>query len=916
MTLPHPTRDSPLPAISISELLASGKPFVEFPTYNILDLKREIGFESSSEGDAKSSEDSNSNSNGVSSSFADWLSRKLQIGHPFVIKGFNRLPEWDEKLFSIEGLIECSTRKNIPIRNCTTGRDLSFTLRKFADAARQSYREFRNFYARDLQCPPEWLDQCRKLLPPELQYDGRADLFQWLPPCARSEVMMAYVGSEGSSSGFHRCFSSTVALNLLVESMDRPVICFGTDFASQVKYDSFMAAKGASPHVDWLNLSPDELMKADFPIYVCEQEVGDVVVFPPATAHQVWNVGTLSTKMVWNILHPLSLEAGLNYVQPPFNRLCHPDVARTNLSLACAMLSLVKDNGPGPRSLPPDLPLLCRLFRQMVRDESIEDAPATEITLVQIPENMIATCNFCGTAIWNRHVRCTECRDFDLCLLCYLSGRSCEHVSSYSWAEIVPQETCDEVIRRASEILRCPPDDIRTSSDRRKCLGTAVNDLMKARRSTSTRLCHLCRIDHLEWKGRRCDTCNAFFCFRGLYRHFDMYAADVMRHAGIWMCPKCMETCNCRCCHFSSAYVKAEKPASKRRVKPADPRGKIMGFTDNVFDQKKRNTSTTTTSNSAATGEEPRGHKRPLSVSAFSFSTPSRHLTSHADGASDSPSVKWMPSSSGVDRSTARETPDADINHAGSVNGSRRNRSEDRFASSSMQGESVSLPPIKTRGVELPSNSIHHDPSLAMNTLANAAGTRDRVPTAQDQERRLSENSYLPQQSGVSKTASGDVTSQCHRESSDSVNYDKAANSASNAFHPESLTSQGDSHSQSHSHSVRGSNYLPPITQPAASLSSSSSSSSPILQNAHHDSLSTLESQLHRLRQYAEELLSLSLQESHQLLQREIQALEQRIMAIKRERSERLLQGLESEFPALVGVREGIKREGSKLGYF
>jgi hypothetical protein len=30
--------------------------------------------------------------------------------------------------------------------------------------------------------------------------------------------MMAYVGSEGSSSGFHRCFSSTVALNLLVAS--------------------------------------------------------------------------------------------------------------------------------------------------------------------------------------------------------------------------------------------------------------------------------------------------------------------------------------------------------------------------------------------------------------------------------------------------------------------------------------------------------------------------------------------------------------------------------------------------------------------------------------------------------------------------------------------------------------------------
>jgi hypothetical protein len=107
---------------------------------------------------------------------------------------------------------------DIPIRNCSSGRDLSFTLRKFADSARQSYQEFQNLYARDLQCPQEWQEQCRKILPTEVQWGGRLDLFQWLPPCARSEVMMAYVGSEGSSSGFHRCFSSTVALNLLVAS--------------------------------------------------------------------------------------------------------------------------------------------------------------------------------------------------------------------------------------------------------------------------------------------------------------------------------------------------------------------------------------------------------------------------------------------------------------------------------------------------------------------------------------------------------------------------------------------------------------------------------------------------------------------------------------------------------------------------
>ncbi|OAL27242.1 hypothetical protein AYO20_09840 [Fonsecaea nubica] len=501
------------PDSSAQQLLQLGKPFVEFPRFSILSLQAE------------------KDQNGNPLPFSEWLTRRLQLGQPFVIAEFDKLDTWpgsgphngDQPSFSIERLIELSTKKNIPIRNCSTGRDLSFTLKKFADSARQSFPEFQNLYARDLQCPHEWLEQCRRILPTEVQWGGRLDLFQWLPQCARSEVMMAYVGSEGSSSGFHRCFSSTVALNLLVESDDRPVVCIGTDFDSQKKYDAFISSRGASPHLDWLNLGSEELLKADFPLYAYDQRVGDLVVFPPATAHQIWNPATLSAKLVWNILHPLSLEVGFEYVQAPFNRLCHPDVARTSLSLACAMLSLVQDNQTvrsSPLPLPPDLPLLSRLFRQMVHDESIIDSdPVTPMTLVPIQQGTIATCNFCSTAIWNRHVRCTQCVDFDLCLLCYLNGRSCDHSQSYAWAELVSAEQCTRVLNRAREILGFQPEEPRTL-DKRKTLGTAVNDLMRAKTSTTT-------------------------------------------------------------------YVKSEKPASKRRVKAADPRGKVMGFADNVFDQKR-----------------------------------------------------------------------------------------------------------------------------------------------------------------------------------------------------------------------------------------------------------------------------------------------------------------------------------------
>lgn len=385
--------------------------------------------------------------------------------------------------------------------------------------------------------------------------------------------------------------STNVILGLSLTVLDdRPVVCIGTDFDSQQRYDSFMISRGISPHLDWHNLNTEEMQEADFPLYVYDQQVGDLVILPPATAHQIWNPSILSTKLVWNILHPLSLEVGIQHVQPPFNRLCHPDVARTNLSLAYAMLSLVEhsrnDDSGATVKLPPDLPLLSRLFRQLVHDESIEAPTSIQITQVKLQQGTIATCNFCSTAIWNRHVRCTVCADFDLCLLCYLNGRSCEHAQSYSWAELVPPEKCNRVLVRAREILGFQLEEPRLP-DRQKTLGTAVNDLMLAKESQTMKLCHLCRIDHPEWKGKRCDSCTAFFCYRGLFRHFDIQPGDVLRHSGIWTCPKCDETCNCRCCHFAGAYVKSEKPASKRRVKAADARGKNMGFADNVFDQKR-----------------------------------------------------------------------------------------------------------------------------------------------------------------------------------------------------------------------------------------------------------------------------------------------------------------------------------------
>lgn len=110
---PNPSSASPLRA---SDLLALGKPFVHFPQYSILDLKQltestAIAARHANGHATRNGAHANAEA-GVVAGFSDWLSKTLQAGQPFVIRDFDKLGEWDDKLFSIGGLIEHSTKKS------------------------------------------------------------------------------------------------------------------------------------------------------------------------------------------------------------------------------------------------------------------------------------------------------------------------------------------------------------------------------------------------------------------------------------------------------------------------------------------------------------------------------------------------------------------------------------------------------------------------------------------------------------------------------------------------------------------------------------------------------------------------------------------------------------------------------------
>ena len=93
MAPPIPSAMVP-PDSSAQQLLRLGQPFVEFPRFSILDLRRQT------------------DRAGNVVPFSEWLTKQLQTGQPFAIRHFDQLESWDSQFFEIEKLIELSTKKS------------------------------------------------------------------------------------------------------------------------------------------------------------------------------------------------------------------------------------------------------------------------------------------------------------------------------------------------------------------------------------------------------------------------------------------------------------------------------------------------------------------------------------------------------------------------------------------------------------------------------------------------------------------------------------------------------------------------------------------------------------------------------------------------------------------------------------
>lgn len=402
---------------------------------------------------------------------------------------------WSSPRFSVantcpeEDVRDINSQSNIPM---TMGHYLrsmrqltdQWTPNNFQDERRQ------RLYLKDIDCPPEWHDHLRKVMPPGLFYFNEnvedhglrdddlfmeehtaapaGDLMSSLPPEMRAQNLMCYIGHEGTYTPAHREMCGSLGQNIMVEASgnengekEGSSIWFMTETKDrQIVREYFLSMLGHDVEIEKHFAQINAWKKATFPVYIVEQRPGDFILIPPLAPHQVWNRGTRTMKVAWNRTTVDTLDLALHEALPRARLVCRDEQYKNKAIIyftlqkyyqqlkdaAESQMSLLLGDEVGRDSarltqLKKDFKKLLLLFTEILVDEMFA---SKEKNVEMIPFDSCIICSYCRSNIFNKFLTCKHCvRDlvdgdqdtYDVCMECYAMGRSCLCVSGLSWCE-------------------------------------------------------------------------------------------------------------------------------------------------------------------------------------------------------------------------------------------------------------------------------------------------------------------------------------------------------------------------------------------------------------------------------------------------------------------------------------------------
>ncbi|KAF2665361.1 hypothetical protein BT63DRAFT_482311 [Microthyrium microscopicum] len=460
------------------------------------------------------------------------------------------------------------------------------------------------------------------------------DLMSSLPLEMRAENLMCYIGHEGTYTPAHREMCATMSHNIMVNTSgdvdengnpERPgsSIWFMTQSKDRkIVAEWWQSTLGHDIELEDHFAQIAAWQRAPFTTYVVEQKLGDFVLIPPLAPHQVWNRGTRTMKVAWNRTTVETLEFAMHEALPKSRMVCRDEQYKNKAIIYYTLMkysSLIKQaedvsqrsesqrdalaRSKKYRQVQRDFIRLFELFKEVLLAEMFAPGSKESCELLTFDSNV--TCSYCRANIFNRFLTCKHCNDkfggddpYDVCMDCYVIGRSCECRSKYKWVEqfkwkhlqdryeywreqiikisggmtgrtpyqleeerrLYPKKTTAQVCQEQLRIRpwidikkETPPTDDEEDGEEEVTLnndGTIKKVTKKKTKSyfEKNKSCHVCLSRHPKWTMAMCTMCEKYWCYGSLYRAFDLLPQMVLEDPN-WECPHCQRICsagNCR----------------------------------------------------------------------------------------------------------------------------------------------------------------------------------------------------------------------------------------------------------------------------------------------------------------------------------------------------------------------------------
>lgn len=133
---------------------------------------------------------------------------------------------------------------------------------------------------------------------------------------------MCYLGIGDTFTPCHKDLCASSGQNIMCYTEESGSSFWFMTASSDAPAASEFFQKQIGLELDWEGhvVTVDEFAAAPFSVYVAEQKLGDLVLVPPRSCHQVVNHGGLTVKTSWSRMTLRGLQTAIHHELPIYRR--------------------------------------------------------------------------------------------------------------------------------------------------------------------------------------------------------------------------------------------------------------------------------------------------------------------------------------------------------------------------------------------------------------------------------------------------------------------------------------------------------------------------------------------------------------------------------------------------------------------